>query len=370
MKNINKIYIRSDVIYTLFIPLIIIGKLVRFTIMKEVLVDEGIGHGMLEQALNGGSASGEAPGIFMSQIIWFLSLFGFNTYLQFEFFFTVVWNILVLLMLFKMKKYLTIMQAIFITFSIMILNIFSFTLSKEPVQMLFFILVYLILLSEKPSYKAKLIGIAAVMLLASVTFRSYYILIVYFMAVAQFVFIILKNKNMKMITIGAIFLIIAGTSYFAILNLADLVNHSNVDELIRVRATTRGSAATVIAPSIRTDNYFFMSVNYVLVLLRMLFPLELLRLGLKYIPYVLYQLLITWVFFLSFKRYNVNSPAVNLAMIIYFAFLCCSATFEPDFGSWVRHESVVFPVILLMTGIKGVLINGGRDTRDTSPACL
>jgi len=255
-------------------------------------------------------------------------------------------------MLLKMKKHLTLMQTIFITFSIMILNIFSFTLSKEPIQMLFFIAVYWLLLSEKLSYKAKFIGVVAVMLLASVFFRSYYILIVFFMIAAQLVFVVLRAKNMKLITVTAIFLLIAGTAYFVGLSVADFINHSAIDELVRVRTTTRGEAVTVIAPSIRTDNYFFMSVNYILVLIRMLFPIELLLLGIKYIPYVLYQLLITTVFFLSFKRYNENSPIVNLSIIIFFAFLCCSATFEPDFGSWVRHESVVFPVILIMTKIK------------------
>ena len=40
-------------------------------------------------------------------------------------------------------------------------------------------------------------------------------------------------------------------------------------------------------------------------------------------------------------------------MYIYYAFLLGSATFEPDFGSWIRHEAVLFPILLiLMDAIK------------------
>lgn len=36
------------------------------------------------------------------------------------------------------------------------------------------------------------------------------------------------------------------------------------------------------------------------------------------------------------------------ALYLYLAFLLCSAAFEPDFGSWIRHEGITLPVLLLM----------------------
>ena len=36
------------------------------------------------------------------------------------------------------------------------------------------------------------------------------------------------------------------------------------------------------------------------------------------------------------------------ALYLSLAFLLCSAAFEPDFGSWIRHEGITLPVLLLI----------------------
>ena len=82
----------------------------------------------------------------------------------------------------------------------------------------------------------------------------------------------------------------------------------------------------------------------------MLFPIELLLLGPKYFIYVLYQLMITLVVLKNTKNINKYSPRRRIALYIYIAFLMGSATFEPDFGSWIRHEAVLFPIFMLISG--------------------
>ena len=46
-----------------------------------------------------------------------------------------------------------------------------------------------------------------------------------------------------------------------------------------------------------------------------------------------------------------NTKSQNLALYIYIAFILGSATFEPDFGSWVRHEAATFPILMIVTKI-------------------
>lgn len=36
------------------------------------------------------------------------------------------------------------------------------------------------------------------------------------------------------------------------------------------------------------------------------------------------------------------------ALYLYLAFLLCSAAFEPDFGSWIRHEGITLPILVLI----------------------
>ena len=38
----------------------------------------------------------------------------------------------------------------------------------------------------------------------------------------------------------------------------------------------------------------------------------------------------------------------NVALLIICGFIFSSVAFEPDFGSWVRHESVVFPLFIVI----------------------
>ena len=352
MKKSGQVYIDIDIILIAFIPLVLLGKLVRFTLMKESLVVEGIGHHFLRVIVNHQYVDEEGPGRILSELVLFFSRFGARTYLQQELIFTLLWNILLFMLLLNVRRYLTIGQAAFLVCSIMVLNIFAFTLAKEPIQMLYFLLVYEILCRPRLSVKKKYVLSVLAIIFASITFRAYYIMIAIYMAGSMVLMNAVIKKKMNILAMSLIFLLMAGTVYFIILNAARLAGLPEYDELVRVRSQARGFGVTVIAPSFRTDNLFYLSVNYVLVMIRMLFPVELIRLGVKYFPYVFYKLLITVVFLSHLSHFKTNSQIMNLSLTVYIGFLCCSVAFEPDFGSWVRHESVVFPVFIIMSGIK------------------
>lgn len=85
---------------------------------------------------------------------------------------------------------------------------------------------------------------------------------------------------------------------------------------------------------------------------RMLVPLELILMGPKYAIFAIYQILITYILIKTIRQYNSITNSRRIAVAIYLAFLLGSATFEPDFGSWVRHEAVLFPIYLIMAGYK------------------
>ena len=48
------------------------------------------------------------------------------------------------------------------------------------------------------------------------------------------------------------------------------------------------------------------------------------------------------------KREEDRRQTRTAALYLYLAFLLCSAAFEPDFGSWIRHQGVALPIILLI----------------------
>ena len=82
--------------------------------------------------------------------------------------------------------------------------------------------------------------------------------------------------------------------------------------------------------------------NYSINFVRMAFPIELILISIKYIPFVVYQIYIS-VHLLKMLK---NISCENIILIAtYLSFFMVSVIFEPDFGSWIRHESAMFLII-------------------------
>lgn len=349
----GQLFVNINLIFFMFVPLILVGKLVRWTFMRPVLVDQGVGFAYLRMAFDERIDVQANVEIILSEFILFFSRFGITTYSQFEILITFLWNIMIFIMLLNCKKYLTLLQAIFIALSVMVLNIFAFTLAKEPIQMLYFILIYPVLCSQRLSYRLKFLLVSAIIIFSAITFRIYFYFIIYFMLVGQIGLALLLRRHKPLIVTLAFLLLVSAIGYFTLFHIMPHMSYIDYHELIRVRQTTRGIDATsVIAPSTRVDTYFWLSVNYIVISIRLLFPVELLRLGIRFWPYVIYQLVITSVFLIRLATYSKSTETVKLATLVFFGFFAVSASFEPDFGSWIRHESVLFPIFLIMTRIK------------------
>ena len=84
--------------------LVALGKLVRYTILKKVLVDQGIGHNWIGTIVNGGGSFSfidtdgaiDAGG---NSVFWYrvFNIFHLSTYGQFEVAITIIFNIILLL---------------------------------------------------------------------------------------------------------------------------------------------------------------------------------------------------------------------------------------------------------------------------------
>ena len=177
--------IDSVSIFQIFILVIIAAKIVRWTLMYGNQVMNGIGHFWLSDIYNGNvgfelfsadegasSAGGNAAYIF-----WRINIFHVYSYIDWEIYVSVLANVIVLLVMTQLKQVLRIYQWLLVTMTVAILNIFSFCLSKDPIQMCYFVLIFLILITNW-NYKYKCLGIYACILFSCMTFRTYYILVV------------------------------------------------------------------------------------------------------------------------------------------------------------------------------------------------
>ena len=347
----KKTYIidKQNILYFM-IPIIILSKIIRYTIMYDVLVETGIGHLMLPGIVNNTDTVLKGASDISIDFFDFFNFFNLQTYIQFEIAVTIIFNTILVIFLSIVKTKLTILETIFLCSSIAVLNIFSFTLSKEPIQMLFFILWFLVLNSNL-AYVKKIIVTVVVILFTAMMFRSYYILAALFFVITIILceWLYAKFEGKQIIKVISM-LILIGVIYFVFLNVSLLLFPTEYLELIRVRLRAAGAASDITTwIPLSNSNTLIFCADYILIIIRMMLPVELLLLGVKYIPFVIYQAIISTYAIKNFKNLRNMDQHTKLAFYVFLAFLFTSATFEPDFGSWIRHESVFCPVFLIMT---------------------
>ena len=422
--------------YYWFIPIIIAAKIVRWTVMYYKLVVMSIGNGMamrmyfgmysfrmsvLSQTSNISSVAESNAGALFRAINFFNCIF----IDEWEIYISIIYNIIALLLVrdfYKRTPQAGIKENIFVYLGVAILNIFCFCLSKEPYQMLFFILMALAIIKGK-TYRQKSIFLVVALFLTVLFSRKYYGLVLIYYFFLQFIVrhffdnINYQTKDGKQKLISNIFLtsIIIGISYFFLLSYLSTSNESTYTEMIdaNYRDMSRSSVAdSEIVPIFPKGNRFFATFDYVIKIFRLMFPFELLIKGrIKYIFFIVFQSLLVMFIgraFMDRKKketaseeeeeeedeevdeegYEVANIFDNVleheedadyyenseeeeeesdkektmilqqeedrrlsrtsALYLYLAFLLCSAAFEPDFGSWIRHQGVALPIILLI----------------------
>lgn len=419
--------------YYWFIPIIIAAKIVRWTVMYYKLVLMSIGNGMaarmyfgmyhfrmsvLSQTSNISSVAESNAGALFRAINFFNCIF----IDEWEIYISIIYNIIALLIVrdfYKRTPQAGIKENIFVYLGVAILNIFCFCLSKEPYQMLFFILMALAIIKGK-TYQQKSIFLGVALFLTVLFSRKYYGLVFLYYFFLQYIVryffdnINYQTKNGKQKLISNIFFtsIIIGISYFFLLSYLATSDEGTYTEMIdaNYRDMSRSSVAdSEIVPIFPKGNRVFATVDYVIKIFRLMFPYELLIKGrIKYIFFIVFQsLLVTFIgrAFINRKKNAItdeeeenedekevativdnvseNEEETDIneeieeekeeteeeteeekelrllqeedrrlsrtsALYLYLAFLLCSAAFEPDFGSWIRHQGVALPIILLI----------------------
>lgn len=125
------------------------------------------------------------------------------------------------------------------------------------------------------------------------------------------------------------------TVYNQLINLRYSINYNRVDSI---------DAVTIINDVFPSSSPFFYCINYIINLIRMLFPIELILKGIKYIPFIVYQIYFSVNIIKKLKEKDtVYNNKLFFSIII--AYILTSNLYEPDFGSLIRHETALMLII-------------------------
>ena len=338
---------------TLFFPIAILGKVIRWTILKATLADMSIGHGMAPAINSGnvhfafmtGDATANANYIFSP-----LKFFGCISFEQYEIAISIIYNLLIFWIVYDFAKRnggLSMFQFIVLAFFIGVLNVYTFTLAKEPAQMLYYFLMYPVLRSGLSSTRKWIVCLCIVVFMIACT-RTYLVIMLMFAVAFKILFPWLYSHTRQNAVLSlALMFLVAGLIYFVFLSLIKVVSPVDYVELIRVRLR-ESEATTDIRAVIPSQTLPLFALNYLITSLRLLFPIEMIIFGPKYLLCAVFQVLVscsTIYYTLNFHRVSATK---QLVLCLFWGFLFCSASFEPDFGSWIRHESVVFPFLIYL----------------------
>jgi len=238
-----------------------------------------------------------------------------------------------------------------LAFSVL-LPFYVFTVGKDFLQYLIFFLMAAALL-YLPKEPIKLLGGLVFVLITAVFFRNYYVLMFGFALGLYGVALLYRLP--KSISHQAMFLMALFCLVVLALFFLRAVLPEATDTLFTVRTVTNmglgythetDKAILDLLPLDRSVPGFL--ANYITAAIRMMFPAELCA-SLGDIPFVVFQLLCTVLLFFEFLKSRRAKARTSVYSLII-AFYLMSFFFEPDFGSWFRHETAAFPLLWLGIG--------------------
>jgi len=334
----------------ILIPLTIICKILQFTVLPDKYFYDSGRMLSMSTGSNTMKAWGGAYDI-VADLFREINILNFTTLQEWAYSLAFIFGIILILMLSRIDEPDN-LQLFFIICSIGLLNIYIFNISKDVIQYGIFFLMYLVIINKRIPNFIKIIGCFFIFYWESTFFRSYYILMgALFIILYGIIKVIQKrdkpiNRNELIGVFSIIFIVMFLLIYFS-----QFISYEDYQKLINVRYEVPNPGAVSAINNLIDDrgNLALYMVNYIINAVRMMLPVELLLNGPFYAPFVIYQIMILHYLVLTIKSLNKNTnEIVVLALSAFLGYLLVSFTFEPDFGSFVRHEAATFAILHLI----------------------
>ncbi|MBT1177293.1 hypothetical protein JS532_06900 [Bifidobacterium callimiconis] len=349
-------YRNKNAILALLFPVAIAAKVVAIFLLPDKYFFDNT---RILNMVNGTAGDSAWIGSYQvaSDLFTSLNFFDFTTMVQWSIFLGMLFNILLFFVLLKADSP-DLLQSLFILATVGLMNIYIFNIGKDIIQFAFFLGVYIVLVLPIKNSLVKVLGSAAILYFESTFFREYYILIAGLVLVVYAILLYFRERNK--LGLGSLSWIITLllASIYAVMLISRVIMPEEYTTIIQLRAgyvdsfgtgDNGGIMATAIRNWIPGESLPIFMVNYVINLFRMLIPIELAFRGAAYLPFFVFQCAVTAYMVNLIRQINkVRDPAKFIALCVFIGYVLASAIFEPDFGSWTRHESATFPILHLL----------------------
>lgn len=335
----------------------LISLAIRYTIFTEKYFIDSNGLMSIERNLN---ITGMLPvdeGSFQSAAIFFyyINFFDLNSLMEWTIYISILF-FLINFYLVKDIKLIELKKFLLLITGLLLWYLFSAGITKEIIQSLFFIIVYMVICSDKIKYTwiKFLIGII-IIYFSSILFREYFILMAVFAIYIYIISIMLKKKNLspKYYYIWMIIFSMILVTFFLFVISIILPEEYSFIMILRTdyyyTQMMEVGTDSLITSLIPGEGLFIYMINYIITYFRLLIPIELLfNIKIQYIPFVVYQLSFTYYYIKNISMMNIIDDKKFIALVFLTAYILVSAIMEPDFGSWVRHQTATYSLMLIL----------------------
>ena len=301
-----------------------------------------------------------------------INIFHFTTINQFSTFYGLIMTIAIMVIVSKTKE-MDFKDSLFTLMATGVLNIYVFCINKEMIQILYFFVIYIIINSPIKNTLLKVVGCVLVYYWESTSFRSYYIIMAAMCILLYFIFKWLQGRKKITKTVIFVTVVMCFIGVFIFFYASSFVSYDDYIDALNVRdgststIKAQGGASSAIYNPIEVNgNLGIFMLDYVINSFRMMIPIELIIKSPGYAPFFIYQIFILMYLFKTLANIKRLDKKMVVALSCFMAYFFGSVVFEPDFGSWVRHEATTFPVFQLMvyqhgmqskSAIKGMVRN-------------
>jgi len=255
-------------------------------------------------------------------------------------------------------------QTVVLLTLVVISGIFIFQVSKDFIQCLIFTLAFAVVISKRLSMRTKTFLLALLFIGEGLLWRTYYLIAAFFI---PSIYLMLSRITAVKRTDGSLWksvivclaITVATMVVFAfVLHAVSPSDYSTIAYQHSIdredfTATDAASGISSVIPISSGSSPLAFVVNWAINVFRLLVPIELLVKSLKYFPFVIFQLVVTWCVVRTLSRLKSNRVTA-LMVAVMLAFVITSASFEPDFGSWVRHETAAFSFLIELVGLSNL----------------
>ncbi len=281
-------------------------------------------------------------------------VFRFQSFEMWSIFLSIICSLFLLVFLNKSLEKLSFSDFIFLTCSVFLMNIYTFTVSKDVIQLILILpAVYILHGAYKTNVKISVL-IGSLLIIAFVLRPYFFLTAIMFFSVYR-TFQNSYEQEKKKFWRNLIFIFLIGVLGLYVLKNVDAFTYNR---LLQTRSDVNQfrignvDAQTAIVNLIDDDGTIItFMLNLVINMFRLLFPIALLQQGLLQILFLVYQVNLSRKILLIFyhqsnsSKTSMQNENVFIAVSLLIAYFIVAAVFEPDYGSAIRHEMIFFPVI-------------------------